>query len=121
MTPSWPEPGNAACCSSRATSPSAACVPASTTPCPSLACRRWWSTCANSNSATPDRPTLPPMSTTPQASPDLAHLRVQIDDIDQQLLDLLNRRARVAEQVGEVRSEERRVGKECRSRWSPYH
>src|SRR2546425_4630346 len=22
---------------------------------------------------------------------------------------------------GEVRSEERRVGKECRSRWSPYH
>ena len=24
-------------------------------------------------------------------------------------------------QRGEVRSEERRVGKECRSRWSPYH
>src|SRR3712207_4496430 len=24
-------------------------------------------------------------------------------------------------QVGDVRSEERRVGKECRSRWSPYH
>ena len=24
-------------------------------------------------------------------------------------------------QVGMVRSEERRVGKECRSRWSPYH
>src|SRR3989475_7688936 len=24
-------------------------------------------------------------------------------------------------QVGELRSEERRVGKECRSRWSPYH
>ena len=24
-------------------------------------------------------------------------------------------------QVGQVRSEERRVGKECRSRWSPYH
>ena len=23
--------------------------------------------------------------------------------------------------VVEVRSEERRVGKECRSRWSPYH
>ena len=23
--------------------------------------------------------------------------------------------------LGEVRSEERRVGKECRSRWSPYH
>ena len=24
-------------------------------------------------------------------------------------------------EVQEVRSEERRVGKECRSRWSPYH
>ena len=23
--------------------------------------------------------------------------------------------------VGHMRSEERRVGKECRSRWSPYH
>ena len=27
----------------------------------------------------------------------------------------------VASQVAEGRSEERRVGKECRSRWSPYH
>src|SRR5258708_33365715 len=25
------------------------------------------------------------------------------------------------ESVGQQRSEERRVGKECRSRWSPYH
>ena len=25
------------------------------------------------------------------------------------------------ETIVEVRSEERRVGKECRSRWSPYH
>ena len=24
-------------------------------------------------------------------------------------------------EVGQARSEERRVGKECRSRWSPYH
>src|SRR2546429_10023584 len=24
-------------------------------------------------------------------------------------------------EIGETRSEERRVGKECRSRWSPYH
>src|SRR5256886_16999290 len=34
------------------------------------------------------------------------------------------RTARVASQVlasGYTRSEERRVGKECRSRWSPYH
>ena len=25
------------------------------------------------------------------------------------------------EKMGVLRSEERRVGKECRSRWSPYH
>src|SRR5256885_13758621 len=28
---------------------------------------------------------------------------------------------RLSTDVGPVRSEERRVGKECRSRWSPYH
>ena len=28
---------------------------------------------------------------------------------------------RAQEQEGWLRSEERRVGKECRSRWSPYH
>ena len=27
----------------------------------------------------------------------------------------------IEELLGRVRSEERRVGKECRSRWSPYH
>ena len=27
----------------------------------------------------------------------------------------------IACENGEIRSEERRVGKECRSRWSPYH
>ncbi len=26
-----------------------------------------------------------------------------------------------AQQIQQMRSEERRVGKECRSRWSPYH
>ena len=28
---------------------------------------------------------------------------------------------RSLERASEIRSEERRVGKECRSRWSPYH
>src|SRR5256886_10124468 len=39
-----------------------------------------------------------------------------------ELRDLLNR-ALIAYHVEDapVRSEERRVGKECRSRWSPYH
>ena len=43
---------------------------------------------------------------TPLASPDLASLRVQIDNIDQQLLTLLNQRALVAERVGEVKKRE---------------
>jgi chorismate mutase/prephenate dehydratase len=43
---------------------------------------------------------------TPQASPDLSDLRQQIDSIDQQLLSLVNQRARVAEQVGEVKKRE---------------
>ena len=30
-------------------------------------------------------------------------------------------RVRVGESQTYLRSEERRVGKECRSRWSPYH
>ncbi|MGE4375847.1 MAG: prephenate dehydratase [Burkholderiaceae bacterium] len=44
--------------------------------------------------------------TEPQASPELAPLRAQIDAIDQELLSLLNRRALVAEQVGEVKKRE---------------
>src|SRR2546429_1143359 len=32
-----------------------------------------------------------------------------------------NLRKALADQAGVERSEERRVGKECRSRWSPYH
>ena len=28
---------------------------------------------------------------------------------------------KMAHQLEPIRSEERRVGKECRSRWSPYH
>ena len=29
--------------------------------------------------------------------------------------------SKTEDQLGDARSEERRVGKECRSRWSPYH
>ena len=38
----------------------------------------------------------------PITSADLAPLRDQIDALDKQLLQLLNQRARVAEQVGEI-------------------
>src|SRR5256714_3280282 len=34
---------------------------------------------------------------------------------------ILERQKPVMEGAGKGRSEERRVGKECRSRWSPYH
>ena len=42
----------------------------------------------------------------PIQSEGLANLRVQIDAIDQQLLSLVNQRARVAEQVGEIKRQE---------------
>ena len=43
------------------------------------------------------------MSQDPQASPELLTLRNQIDSLDRQLLDLVNQRAHVAEQVGELK------------------
>ncbi len=46
------------------------------------------------------------MSQQPIQSEALAGLRVQIDSIDQQLLTLLNQRAHVAEQVGEIKRAE---------------
>jgi chorismate mutase/prephenate dehydratase len=43
----------------------------------------------------------------PQENPaTLADLRVRIDSLDQRLLDLLNQRARVAEEVGEIKKRE---------------
>jgi chorismate mutase/prephenate dehydratase len=47
--------------------------------------------------------TVPSSTSGPVQSEALAGLRVQIDSIDQQLLRLLNQRARVAEQVGEIK------------------
>ena len=44
------------------------------------------------------------------------------EDLDIQLWDLEDGRQRTLKgHKSWVRSEERRVGKECRSRWSPYH
>ena len=78
----------------------------------------------------------------------LNDLRKKIDKIDSEILELLNERTGCALKIGAIkksksmdvyvpnreskvvdriiklnngRSEERRVGKECRSRWSPYH
>ena len=46
------------------------------------------------------------MSTEPQASPELLKLRNEIDSLDRQLLSLVNQRAHVAEQVGELKKQE---------------
>ena len=48
--------------------------------------------------------------------PDLAVIDIKMPKMDgEELLKKLRKR------ITTMRSEERRVGKECRSRWSPYH
>ena len=42
----------------------------------------------------------------PLPNPELLSLRTQIDSVDRELLDLLNRRARLAQEVGEVKKKE---------------
>src|ERR1035438_1966098 len=46
---------------------------------------------------------------------------VNVRVLDKPIFWLLHCAKIVGEEALEVRSEERRVGKECRSRWSPYH
>ena len=38
-----------------------------------------------------------------------------------ELIDKIAAGAEITKAQAKARSEERRVGKECRSRWSPYH
>mgnify|MGYP006868268988 CR=1 FL=1 len=47
---------------------------------------------------------------------------IQYDaDISYSVEDIILEQKRLGSSAGINRSEERRVGKECRSRWSPYH
>ena len=46
--------------------------------------------------------------------------RLEMEEIDKEETIILIP-VGALEQHGNQRSEERRVGKECRSRWSPYH
>src|SRR2546427_9204362 len=46
-------------------------------------------------------------------------IEMAVDDGDDSVTTLRERRGQTISQL--LRSEERRVGKECRSRWSPYH
>ena len=45
------------------------------------------------------------------------HVQQLEKELQLQLFDRINKTVRMTQE----RSEERRVGKECRSRWSPYH
>src|SRR3712207_5808754 len=63
----------------------------------------------------------------PWASNLLSAFRRNIDDMEKAILERGLRNEKVLVFLAEtptqasLRSEERRVGKECRSRWSPYH
>src|SRR5256885_5399289 len=66
-----------------------------------------------------------PISQSDSSKQNVQELRKQLDELREQMSKL---QARLGElestksaEVGSSRSEERRVGKECRSRWSPYH
>src|SRR5258707_15305384 len=48
-------------------------------------------------------------------------VRFEISEGTGELVTQYNRQQRNSSEVLQARSEERRVGKECRSRWSPYH
>src|SRR5256886_4336761 len=56
------------------------------------------------------------LSTTPAMPAELDQVRKLLDDIR-----VRSEAGRSSPHVRPERSEERRVGKECRSRWSPYH
>src|SRR2546426_12282659 len=69
-------------------------------------------------------PMLDPVFPGLPAPEDISPLELAVE-IDQSLIEPLEHAADLRE-LGEIaidlaRSEERRVGKECRSRWSPYH
>ena len=50
----------------------------------------------------------------------IADKSINLDTLHKVLFD--NEKLKLSEEcIRKVRSEERRVGKECRSRWSPYH
>src|SRR3712207_9106362 len=53
---------------------------------------------------------------------DLKDLRALLNYCAENEKDIDTKYGNIARQsIGAIRSEERRVGKECRSRWSPYH
>ena len=51
----------------------------------------------------------------------IGHTGSELKELADYLKSLDGETRVVMEHTGRYRSEERRVGKECRSRWSPYH
>ena len=47
--------------------------------------------------------------------------QVKVNKENTIIVDGCGNKEEIAARVAQIRSEERRVGKECRSRWSPYH
>ena len=45
----------------------------------------------------------------------------RIVKFEEETTRLISEKVKLENEVDLLRSEERRVGKECRSRWSPYH
>src|SRR2546428_13369083 len=90
---------------------------------------------ANRSAASVSGTSTPPARNGAPAREELAALREGLHDLESKLDRIESKivqganqpaeptRARVIDFVssGPPRSEERRVGKECRSRWSPYH
>ena len=56
-----------------------------------------------------------------ESFPEMMKLRPMVYDPETMYVLGGNQRLAAIRKLGMKRSEERRVGKECRSRWSPYH
>ena len=52
---------------------------------------------------------------------DSKEMAMQVLDASKETEQFAHKLGDTSERLKELRSEERRVGKECRSRWSPYH
>src|SRR2546428_8298537 len=98
---------------------------------PKIACVRDSDRCARNLTNSPGFSDVAPLTTSSVSEPEVRLLDVRA--LLERLARAVQDDAPVLEDVGAVRererardvlldrSEERRVGKECRSRWSPYH
>ena len=72
------------------------------------------------NETPKDRTKTTSVPLSPEQQEEIRRLRAEVDDLERTITGnkTIAEKMRFAK---ETRSEERRVGKECRSRWSPYH